>query len=178
MSTATLLMDKWTAYRDSRRGSYEYRSRTRYNAVLDRLMRLGLRVGDSIIDVGAGTCQFGRYLHECGWSGEYTPVDAVIDGTDLERWTAPPADFIVCIEVVEHLHHHGALINTMVQAARRGVVLTTPNSEAVDVIACDPTHVSVVPAWALEVVGFTVERHSWFGVPQDSLLAWRRHVNA
>lgn len=176
MSTASLLMDKWAAYRDTRRGTYEYRSRTRYSAVLQRLTLMGLRIGDSILDVGAGTCQFGRYLDERGWYGKYVPVDAVIDGTDLETWSCPPADFVVCIEVVEHLKRPERLMRSMLDNARRGVVLTTPNCEAVDVIACDPTHVSIVPPWILETMEFTTERHSWFGVYQDSLLAWRRHV--
>jgi hypothetical protein len=79
------------------------------------------------------------------------------------------------VEVVEHLHRPERLLFEMVQAARRGVVITTPNSEAVDVLTCDPTHVSVVPAWGLELMGFTVERASWFGIPDDSLLAyWRK----
>lgn len=165
---------KWITYRDTRQGTYEFRSRTRYKAVADRLFRLGLNSSHSIIDVGAGSMQFGQHMLERQWSGKYIPVDAVIDGTNLETWKAPfpGPDFIVCIEVVEHLQQPNRLLFEMVQAARRGVVLTTPNSEAVNVLTCDPTHVSVVPAADLERDGFTVERHSWFGVENDSLLAW------
>lgn len=171
------LVKKWLAYRDTRRGTYEFRCRTRYAAVLTCLKHLGLQRGDTILDVGAGTAQFGQYLQDEGWDGEYIPVDAVIDGTDLETWLPPiQVDYIVCIEVVEHLNRPSRLISAMLWAARRGLVLTTPNSETVDVIACDPTHVSVIPAFALEAVGFTVERHTWFGVPQDSLLAWRQNA--
>jgi hypothetical protein len=164
---------KWTHYRDTRKGTYEFRARTRYKAVADRLFALGMNNRHTLVDVGAGTCQFGQYLRERGWRGEYIPIDAVIDGTDLETWTARPADYMVSIEVVEHVHSPYRLLDTMVRNARRAIVITTPNHEAVDVIGCDPTHVSVVPAWALEGDGFTVERASWFGVPDDTLLAWR-----
>lgn len=170
------LIEKWTTYRDTRRASYEYRVRTRFKAVADRLFAMGLNSGHTVVDVGAGSCQFGRYLRERGWRGEYVPVDAVIDGTDLEAW-APvhKADFFVCIEVVEHLKNPGRLMAWILRMSRRGVVLTTPNCETVDVLKCDPTHVSVVPPDALSGC-FTVERHTWFGVMDDSLLAWRQHA--
>lgn len=167
------LLDKWTQYRDTRRGTFEFRARTRYKAVADRLFAMGLNDHHTLIDVGAGSCQFGLYLRQQGWRGIYIPIDAVIDGTDLEAWEPFPADFIVCIEVLEHLRHPEDLTWSVMKAARCGVVLTTPNTETVDVLGCDPTHVSVVPAWALEGLSFKVERHSWFGVPADSLLAWR-----
>jgi len=127
------------------------------------------------MDVGAGECQFFQHLTERGWHGVYRPIDAVIDGTDLEGW-APSFDvhWIVCIETVEHLRFPWRLIDVMIRRAHHGVILTTPNAESVDVIACDPTHVSIVHAGDLTRAGFTVERHSWFGVPEDSLLAWRR----
>ena len=142
-------MEKWTHYRDTRQASYGFRARTRYNAVADQLFSMGLGDSHSLLDVGAGSCQLGRYLQERGWDGNYVPVDACLDGTDLETWKAPfpGPDFIACVEVVEHLHRPERLLFEMVQAARRGVVITTPNSEAVDVLTCDPTHVSVVPAW-------------------------------
>ena len=117
--------------------------------------------------------QFGRYLHERGWNGLYAPVDAVLDGTDLENWNPPRADYFVAIEVVEHIHDPWALIISMTNAARNSVVLTTPNSEVIDVITCDPTHVSIVPALELWDMGYTVTKHSWFGKPEDSLLAWK-----
>lgn len=169
------LMTKWIAYRDSRRGTYEFRSQTRYKAVLDRLRAMGLSDGDTIHDVGAGSCQFGHYLDDCGWIGNYVPVDAVLDGTDLEHWECPKTDFVVCIEVLEHIKRPHRLLKSMTDAALYGVVLTTPNCEVVNVLECDPTHVSVVPPWYLETVGFKIERHGWFGLAFDSLLGWRRN---
>ena len=75
---------RWKAYQESRKGTYEFRSRTRYKAVYDRLILLGLTNGDCIIDVGAGSCQFHRFLQDHRFRGSYIPVDAALDGTDLE----------------------------------------------------------------------------------------------
>lgn len=167
-------VEKWMRYAEDRRGDYAYRSRTRYRAVANRLFSLGLTSRHSILDVGAGTKQFGTYLRmEEAWFGVYKPVDAVLDGRDLNYYEAERADFIVCIEVLEHLTNPGRLLDSMGRAARRAVVITTPNSMAVDVLACDPTHVSVIRTPQLLQEGYTVELHSWFGVPDDSLLAWR-----
>jgi hypothetical protein len=172
-------MEKWTEYMNARRGTYEFRCRTRYKGVADRLFKMGLH-GDSVMDVGSGSGQFGTYLRSRGWQGKYIPVDAVLDGTDLETWTAPlmSVGFCVCIEVIEHLQNPHRLISQMFWAAQRGLVLTTPNHEVVDVLRCDPTHVSVIPAQDLEDAAFTVERHSWFHEQDnpgqlDTLLAWR-----
>ena len=168
-------MEKWTQYRDSRRGTYEFRARTRYKAVADRLFAMGLNGNHAVCDVGGGTCQFGAYLASRGFVGEYLPIDAVLDGTDLETWEPDfRVDYVVCIEVLEHLQRPWRLVGCLQRMARRGVVLTTPNAEAVDVIRCDPTHVSVLEPNQLSQL-FTVERHSWFGVPNDSLLAWRQY---
>lgn len=165
-------VNKWVSYRDSRRGTYEYRSATRYKAVANRLFSLGLHTNDSVLDLGAGTCQFGQYLKEREWSGLYLPVDAVLDGTDLEKYTPVRSDFTVCIETLEHLHSPMKLLDAMLDKAE-GVVITTPNPEAVDVISCDPTHVSVIHPKDLEERGMVVERYSWFGIPDDTLLAYR-----
>jgi hypothetical protein len=167
--------EKWQTYLETRRGTYGFRAATRYKAVADRLFSLGLSNSSTVLDVGAGSCQFGEYLRGRGFRGLYMPIDAVIDSTDLDEWVCPVGvvDFVVSIEVVEHIRKPMDLVYMMVRAARKGIVLTTPNSEAVDVIACDPTHVSVVPGVILARDGFRVERHSWFGVPNDSLLAWR-----
>lgn len=167
---------KWESYRDSRKGTYEFRARTRYKAVADALFRMGLADFHSVMDVGAGSCQFGRYLREVGFRGLYIPVDAVIDGTDLETWTPaqqPRANFVVAIEVIEHVSRPMRLLSALRAAALRGIAITTPNPEAVDVLRCDPTHVSVVSPEDLKFHGMNVVRRSWFGVPDDTLLAWR-----
>jgi hypothetical protein len=97
----------------------------------------------------------------------------VIDGTDLETFVPLPAEFIVSIEVLEHLHNHDRLLADMLTASLSGCVITTPNCHAVDVIKCDPTHVSVISPENLLMRGMTVQTASWFGKPHDSLLAWR-----
>lgn len=169
----TPFMEKWLQYRDTRQADYAYRCRTRYKAVADRLFAMGLNDSHTVRDVGAGSCQFGLYLRERGWEGDYIPVDAVIDGTDLEKHEARFADFIVCIETVEHLHNPFRLIGSMQRAARIGFVLTTPNPDAVDVLACDPTHVSFIHMVDLWSLGIRTQCHSWFGVESDTLLGWR-----
>lgn len=172
------LIEFWTRYRDARKGTYEFRSATRYAAVAEKLFAMGLDNSHTVVDVGAGSCQFGRYLRELGFAGEYWPVDAVIDGTDLERWVPLRRyDFIVCIEVLEHLHAWHYLLAALTRAARHGLVVTVPNPEVVDVLTCDPTHVSVIHPEGLRSV-CNVERHTWFGVENDSLLAWRQNGNA
>jgi 2-polyprenyl-3-methyl-5-hydroxy-6-metoxy-1,4-benzoquinol methylase len=170
----TPFMEKWIHYRDTRAGDYDYRCRTRYKAVADTLFLMGLDDGHSVRDIGAGSCQFGQYLHERGWRGDYIPVDAVIDGTNLDDYIPRRADFIVSIETLEHLRYPVRLLALMRRAARSGMVITTPNPEAVDVLDCDPTHISVVSRRDLYSFHMQVERHSWFGIAEDTLLGWRR----
>lgn len=162
-------------YMKSRRGTFEFRSRTRYAAVAEKLVDLGLDDGDLIVDLGAGTCQFDHYLRTVlGWSGRYLPIDAVVCGTRLEAWVPKyKADFFVAIEVLEHLDFPGMVISRMMAAATKGCVVTTPNSRVVDVIACDPTHKSSLPAKMFDIYGWQYQERQFFATPNDSLLAWR-----
>ena len=115
-------IEKWTHYNDTRRGTYSFRAATRYKAVADRLYALGLNDSHTVVDVGAGSCQFGRYLRERGFQGEYYPIDAVLDGTDLERWVPLRRyDFFTCIETLEHVHTWDRLVNSLMRAARCAV---------------------------------------------------------
>lgn len=161
------LQTKWEAYRKTRTGNYSFRSRTRYKGVYDALVSLGLKDGNSILDLGAGDCHFGRFCYESGWRGTYQPIDATIQGTDLEQWSGimpkfqtEPWDWIVAIEVAEHLLDPLRFIRAMIGSARKGVIITTPNPRVVNVLDCDPTHVSVISSEQLESLGFTVEERS------------------
>jgi hypothetical protein len=168
-------IEYWETYRDSRAGTYEFRSMTRYRGVAERLAALGFDTYASVMDVGAGTCQFARYLREHAWCGPYMPVDAVIDGADLSKWIPSfMADYAVCIETLEHIHNPGRLLGMLRHAARKGIVITTPNPDVVDVLRCDPTHVSVITPGFLESQGYVVTARSFFGVPNDTLVAWRK----
>jgi hypothetical protein len=102
----------------------------------------------------------------------YIPIDAGNDGTDLEEWTSPRSvDFMVALEVVEHVSDPARLINAMLTRARKGVIISTPNPETTDVLGMDRTHVSVVGRSRLESHGFTVREESFYGQPADSLFA-------
>lgn len=159
-------------YLNKRVSSYWFRCR-RYKAVADKLFELGLNDKHTIFDLGAGRCDFDYYLRVTRkWRGRYVPVDGSIDGTDLEAWIPPSADFFVSIEVIEHLQNPLRLLLYMRRMARMGVVVTTPNPETTDVIGMDPTHVSPVPHAALWYVGFKTRSRTFFGKPKDSILGW------
>src|SRR6266568_1986073 len=72
-------------YLNERKGTYAFRRR-RYDAVGRRLLALGLQEGDVVADLGAGRCEFGRYLRlEFPQLGLiYLPFDGAIDGIDFD----------------------------------------------------------------------------------------------
>lgn len=167
----------WEHYLDERQGTFAFRC-IRYSAVLDRLMLMGFHVRDSITDIGAGRQEFEQFLRSQGWQGCYTPIDGSIDGTDLDRWdpshedTFP--DWMVAIEVIEHLHDPVRMVNVMKEFAIKGMVVTTPNPEVVDVLGMDRTHVTVVSPDDLAQMGLRYERATLFGTENDSLIGWRK----
>ena len=63
----------------------------------------------------------------------------------------------------------------MLRAATKGVVISTPNADTVDVRAMDPTHVSPVTPALLRNWGLGVEVCCLYGQPADGLIAWRYH---
>lgn len=159
----------WREYLGERTGTYHFRCR-RYAAVWRMMHRL---YDDQLVyDVGAGMCEFGRYLYQLGWSGQYVPVDGSIDGTDLEHWM-PPArvDWFVAIEVIEHLHNADRLLKRMENLCDRGVVITTPNAEEVDVLALDRTHVQAFTPEYFEARNYDVSVLSLFGREKDTIVA-------
>lgn len=152
--------------------------------------RIGLDDRCTVMDVGSGWGEFGARMHtgtECRCPGEddptcpgewpgvrarYIPVDAGNDGTDLETWTPPRGvDYMVALEVVEHVKDPARLIGSMKLAARRAVIVSTPNPATTDVLGMDRTHKSVVGRSRLESHGFRVECRSFYGGVDDSLFA-------
>lgn len=160
-------------YLSQRRSTYEFRCK-RYLGVIEKLRALGLRDGDRIVDVGAGSQDFHRCLQDAGYRVSYIPIDGSIDGTDLNEWTPPanPVDFYVCIEILEHLHNPFRLMDMLCSAARKGCVATTPNSEVIDTLAIDATHVTSLYEHHFRARGWKTELRSFFCEIDDSILAW------
>lgn len=133
-------------------GSYKDRI-PEYRLVAYELFLMGLKNDMTIIDVGAGYGDFGRYLNESeDWKGSYVPLDGSIDGVDFNEWVPDSdlkADFVVSIETIEHIDNPSRLVDIFKDIATVGIVVTTPNPEVVDVLAVDPTH--VYPVWADEL---------------------------
>ena len=161
----------WEAYLAERRGTYDYRC-NRYRAVWDECVTLGVADGDLVYDLGAGMCEFGRYIYsQRNWTGRYVPVDGAIDGTNLEAYRLPTEPHIaVAIEVVEHLHTWRSFLDQLQGYTTRGAVITTPNPEAVDVRGMDRTHVSPIERHQLLIRGWRVKTVSLFGTPDDTLI--------
>lgn len=139
-------------------GTYQDR-RQEYREAAAELLRLGLRDGDLLLDVGAGTCDLDRYLRtEVGWNGRYVPIDGNVDGTDLAAWHPGlmDYDFVVSTETVEHVSDPLRLVYALLDAARYGLVITTPNADVQDVRESDPTHYDGLGPAAFEERGFDV----------------------
>lgn len=160
-------------YLSSRQGSYEFRC-IRYKGVVDKLHHLGFGKYDTVVDIGAGRQQLESYLrNERGWKGVYIPIDGSIDGTNLEEWVPLRREsFMVAIEVLEHLHTWERMMMIMENFAIMGSVATVPNPATVDVLGCDPTHVSVIREFDFREHRWAVQPVSFFNKPDDTLLAW------
>lgn len=166
--------NEWCRYMDERSGRMEYRF-IRYAFVADALFKLGLVDNNLIVDVGAGYCDFDFYMRAVrGWKGRYLPVDGCIDGTDLEHgYGLYRPDFVVCLEVLEHLRNWDKLLEQMKAECGRGLVVTTPNTNKLGhqaVVDMDRTHVSPLYKRDLASRGLDVTMHSFFGEKDDSLL--------
>lgn len=166
----------WLDYLAERTGTFHYRVR-RYSAVARELERLGLTDGDLIYDVGAGMCEFAKYLYGMGWTGRYVPIDGSIDGTNLDWWVPTiSADFVVAIETVEHLVDPQRFFTLAMQFSTKGAVVTTPNAEVVDVKALDRTHVHALSRFSFPL-SWKVRTEQFFNRDDDSLLAsWGNHA--
>lgn len=175
-------------YINTRQSDYAFRCR-RFDTVIDKMLKLfGGHVPGKldVLDIGCGNMDFHKRLKEffepdtngIGSEVEYVGIDGAIDGTDLNFWEAGHRAkwhmFVTGIEIVEHIYRPLDLLEEMERAAALGVVITTPNSRAVDVIGCDPTHVSIVTEEQLRWLGYEVSREELFGTPEDTLVAWKR----
>lgn len=159
-------------YLSERRSTFEFRC-NRYRAVEERLKSIGLGVFDMIMDIGAGTQDFFKYMDTTPWTGLYLPVDGAIDGTDLNVWEPPCySDFFVAIELLEHIHDPWRLVGLMEKLCHKGVVITTPNSAVVDTLAIDPTHVTPLYEEDFRKRGWQTKIDSIFCKPNDTIIAW------
>ena len=170
-------------YLAARTGCYQFRCE-RYDAALTAMYGLGLDDSCTVLDIGAGWHEFGCRMYEGRWipdedgicerhpcRARYWPVDAALDGTDLDQWSpVRKVEYIVALEVLEHLHNPVRLLRQMMAHATRGVLVSTPNPETVDVLAIDSTHVQPIARTMLEREGMLVEESSFYGQPADSLL--------
>ena len=165
------------SYLDARTGKYEWRQ-IRYRAALRAIQTIsGLKDTMTVMDVGAGWTELDYCLRvDGGWKGRYIPIDGGIDGTDLNCWTPPrPVDWVVALEIIEHLHNPVGLLGRLMKNVRIGVIVSTPNPRTTDVLGMDPTHVTVFTAEDLTRLGFTVREESFYGQPDDSLFGvWTR----
>jgi 2-polyprenyl-3-methyl-5-hydroxy-6-metoxy-1,4-benzoquinol methylase len=103
-------------------------------------------------------------------------VDRWTGPVDLEEWVPPVRwDWFACLEVLEHLRDPRRLLDAMLDAAVRGVVVTTPNPAVVDVLAMDPTHRTPISREQLAQAGLYTSLHNLYGADQDGICGvWYR----
>jgi len=163
-----------TNYLESRVASYQKR-KPRYAETSAVLKNEGLKNSDTLLDVGSGWTELDYHLRvDLDWHGRYIPIDGAIDGVDLEQWAPPhPHEWLIALELLEHLHNPQRLALALIDKALRGVVISTPNPAVIDVYAMDPTHITPISQPTLEKWGFQVRPCSLYGVEKnDGLIAW------
>ncbi len=155
-------------------GPWEARCK-RYAAVLHNLVLMGFSHGDLVVDVGAGMCDFARYVYQQDFAFRYVPIDGSISGINLESdiLTLLKADWYVCIETVEHMNNPFLLLQRMKNYAERGVVVTTPNPDVTDVLALDSDHKTAVNAREFVCMKFLPETVSIHYQDDTILATWQ-----
>lgn len=180
-ATAHNTRKDWLDYLNERKGTYEYRT-IRYAAVADVLESLGLRSGDMVVDVGAGMCDFDRYLRTVrAFDGRYLPVDGAIDGTDLNTYRPNVvSEFYTAIETIEHLAKPFSLLRLMESYSTKGAVITTPNFDVWGdrFYGMDRTHISPFRAHHFEELGWEYQLVKCFGKEKDTIVAWYNNRKA
>lgn len=160
----TSLVAECDEYLNERTGKYEYRQ-VRYLTAAGVLVARNLTHEDTVLDLGAGMTEFDYCLRtEYGWRGRYVPIDGSIDGTNIETWIPPRKyDFVVALEILEHLHNPRRVLRELQSYTRKGIVVSVPNPRTVDVLGIDRTHVYIITREFLENFGFTVREETFYG---------------
>jgi hypothetical protein len=178
--TAHAFINKCDDYLNARTGTYEQRA-ARYRMTASMLEGEGLLDTDTVVDVGAGWTEFDYCLRtEFNFKGRYIPVDGGIDGVDLNKWFPPrAANWFVALEILEHLENPYRLARSMMHAATRGVIFSTPNPRTTDVLGMDETHVCEVDVNKMRRLGFRVVEATFYGrfsngEPDSLFGVWRR----
>jgi hypothetical protein len=140
--------------------------------------RQSLHKREVVVDLGAGRGEFGAYLrHRWPTSGHiYLPIDASIDGCDLEDlapWVQG-ATFYTAIEFLEHLSHISVshFLAFLPYRAVKGAVITTPNPKCTDVLGMDTTHQTPINQEWLREAQWECEAQPLFTEKPDTLVAW------
>lgn len=173
MTIAGQLATDCDAYLAGRRATYDMRV-PRFSAAFVKMAEHSLTDTDIVLDFGAGSTDFHRFLIEQEWTGRYWPVDGWM-GTDLQWWKPKRrVDWLIGLEVIEHLHMGVALqlLEDFKEWVTKGIVLTTPNPDTVDVLGIDETHKWACHAADLQRHEYLTEHRSHFGKDDDSILAW------
>lgn len=151
-------------YLNERTGKYEYRA-IRYRKAIEWMFTQGLTDTDTICDIGAGWTELDYCLRkEYDWKGRYIPIDGGISNIDLNFWVPErEVEFFVALEILEHLHNPQRLMEEMKKHALKGVAISTPNPDTVDVLGIDDTHVIEVTKTMLKESQFSVTEELLYG---------------
>jgi len=165
-------IESYDAYLGKRSSTYERRC-ARYSVAAEPLVLLDT---DTLVDIGAGWTEFDAYLRTVlHWRGRYQPLDAALDGIDVEQWLPKRSyDWMVAIELVEHLYKPLEFLRRIEPMTNKGIVLTTPNPVCTDVLGMDEDHKTPVSIEDLHSLGYTVRTKNIF-TPQapDTIVAWK-----
>lgn len=169
-------------YLVARYRSYDERA-IRYRITAHIMLRMGMTLGDSVLDLGGGDAEMEKCLREeFGFEGVYYNYDYTTEN-DLYEFIALAhefcPDFIVSLETIEHLQPFYArrLLRVARETAITGVVMTTPDATVQDVLAMDDTHLWGATARDFEAAGYEVQTHTLYdgfhsGGKPDGLVAW------
>lgn len=162
--TNDLSFDACDDYMASRTGKYEWRA-IRYRKAAEYLKTLRLDHADTVCDLGAGWTEFDYCLRtEYSWRGRYMPIEAGLYPIDLNVWEPyRKVEFFVALEIMEHLYDPERLLSILPKYATKGIAISVPNPETVDVLGIDETHVSIPDRQLFEKLGYDVTEAEFYG---------------